>query len=58
MALSRYDFLETLARIKVTKIAAFRDVRFPCRNKDLEGMHVVGVDPMVDLKALFSLLFR
>lgn len=29
-----------LARIKVSKIAAFRDVRQPCRNKDLEGMYM------------------
>jgi len=32
----RYDFLEMLARIKVSKITAFRDSRYPCRNKDLE----------------------
>eukprot|EP00986_Skeletonema_menzelii_P010575 scaffold5186_cov152-Skeletonema_menzelii.AAC.2 len=33
---SRYEFLEILARVKVSKIAAFRDSRYPCRNKDLE----------------------
>lgn len=32
----RYEFLETLARVKVSKIDAWKDIRKSCRNKDLE----------------------
>lgn len=38
---SRYEFIEMLARIKVSKIAAFKDIRSPCKNKDLEGMYTL-----------------
>mmetsp|Transcript_4757 Transcript_4757/g.10533 ORF Transcript_4757/g.10533 Transcript_4757/m.10533 type:complete len:457 (+) Transcript_4757:144-1514(+) len=31
----RFEFLEVLARIKVPKIEAWRDIRIPCKNKDL-----------------------
>lgn len=37
-----------LARIKVSKITAFRDSRYPCRNKDLEGMHTALLELQVD----------
>ena len=31
----RYELLEMLARIKVSKISAWRKIRRPCKNKDL-----------------------
>ncbi|KAL7542003.1 hypothetical protein ACHAXR_011417, partial [Thalassiosira sp. AJA248-18] len=32
----RFEFLEMLARVKVSKIRAWRDIRIPCPNKNLE----------------------
>lgn len=32
----RFEFLEMLARIKVSKMVAFNDIRVPCRNRDLK----------------------
>lgn len=44
-----------LARIKVSKIAAFRDVRQPCRNKDLEGMYIMYMLLAVQVVYLYRL---
>lgn len=53
---SRFDFLEMLARIKVSKIAAFRDSRRPCKNKDLEGKFAHISRAVVEQRALSSLI--
>ena len=36
LCFSRFEFLEMLARVKVSKIKAWRDIRIPCKNRDLE----------------------
>jgi hypothetical protein len=55
LSVSRYEFLEMLARIKVSKIAAFRDIRQPCKNKDLEGMYMLLAVQMVSLYYIYRL---